>query len=157
MSYCVNCGVELDPSAKKCALCSAPVYNPKETHEKTKDDGGGNRVCCPGGKLCGISVGLLREIENIYDIESQKPKAGDRERRIVKHCLDDIKPQQAENGAGTAAPGAVYAERSAENAVEQQRTVHLGYRISDGKQHGKKKEPAVNGEEKKQFSFVGFR
>lgn len=28
MSYCVNCGVELDNSAKKCALCSTPVYNP---------------------------------------------------------------------------------------------------------------------------------
>ena len=31
MSYCVNCGVELDKSAKKCALCSAPVINPMET------------------------------------------------------------------------------------------------------------------------------
>jgi len=30
MSYCVNCGVELDKSAKKCALCSAPVINPLE-------------------------------------------------------------------------------------------------------------------------------
>lgn len=28
MSYCVNCGVELDSSAKKCALCDAPVLNP---------------------------------------------------------------------------------------------------------------------------------
>ena len=28
MSYCVNCGVELDASAKKCALCSTPVINP---------------------------------------------------------------------------------------------------------------------------------
>lgn len=28
MSYCVNCGVELDDSAKKCALCSTPVINP---------------------------------------------------------------------------------------------------------------------------------
>ncbi len=28
MSYCVNCGVELDDSAKKCALCSTPVMNP---------------------------------------------------------------------------------------------------------------------------------
>ncbi|NMP37903.1 MAG: zinc ribbon domain-containing protein [Clostridiales bacterium] len=27
MSYCVNCGVELDESAKKCALCSTPVIN----------------------------------------------------------------------------------------------------------------------------------
>ncbi len=30
MSYCVNCGVELDKSAKKCALCDAPVLNPFE-------------------------------------------------------------------------------------------------------------------------------
>ena len=28
MSYCVNCGVELDKSASKCALCSTPVVNP---------------------------------------------------------------------------------------------------------------------------------
>ncbi len=28
MSYCVNCGVELDDSAKKCALCQTPVINP---------------------------------------------------------------------------------------------------------------------------------
>lgn len=28
MSYCVNCGVELDSSAKICALCSTPVINP---------------------------------------------------------------------------------------------------------------------------------
>lgn len=30
MSYCVNCGVELDASAKKCALCNTPVINPNE-------------------------------------------------------------------------------------------------------------------------------
>lgn len=28
MSYCVHCGVELDPSAGKCALCSTPVIDP---------------------------------------------------------------------------------------------------------------------------------
>lgn len=28
MSYCVNCGVELDESAKKCALCQTPVWRP---------------------------------------------------------------------------------------------------------------------------------
>lgn len=28
MSYCVNCGVELDATAKKCALCLTPVINP---------------------------------------------------------------------------------------------------------------------------------
>ena len=31
MSYCVNCGVELDASAKKCPLCATPVLNPNET------------------------------------------------------------------------------------------------------------------------------
>ncbi len=30
MSYCVNCGVELDDSAKKCALCQTPVLNPNK-------------------------------------------------------------------------------------------------------------------------------
>jgi hypothetical protein len=34
MSYCVNCGVELDSSAKKCALCSAPVINPYKEQNK---------------------------------------------------------------------------------------------------------------------------
>lgn len=33
MSYCVNCGVELDVSAKKCVLCDTPVYNPKQPPE----------------------------------------------------------------------------------------------------------------------------
>lgn len=28
MSYCVNCGVELDNSAKKCVLCNTPVVHP---------------------------------------------------------------------------------------------------------------------------------
>lgn len=30
MSYCVNCGVELDASAKNCPLCGTPVLNPNE-------------------------------------------------------------------------------------------------------------------------------
>ncbi|MBQ7774328.1 MAG: hypothetical protein IJ379_00245 [Lachnospiraceae bacterium] len=30
MSYCVNCGVELDGSLKHCPLCNTPVINPKE-------------------------------------------------------------------------------------------------------------------------------
>lgn len=29
MSYCVNCGVELDRSAKECPLCNTPVINPR--------------------------------------------------------------------------------------------------------------------------------
>ena len=28
MSYCVNCGVELDPTARACPLCQTPVLNP---------------------------------------------------------------------------------------------------------------------------------
>ncbi len=34
MSYCVNCGVELDSSAKKCALCGTTVYHPSKKVEK---------------------------------------------------------------------------------------------------------------------------
>jgi hypothetical protein len=34
MSYCVNCGVELDTTAEKCALCDTPVYNPTQKTEK---------------------------------------------------------------------------------------------------------------------------
>lgn len=30
MSYCVNCGVELDASADECPLCNTPVLNPRE-------------------------------------------------------------------------------------------------------------------------------
>ena len=37
MSYCVNCGVELHPTAKKCPLCNTPVYNPNEIYEMVKE------------------------------------------------------------------------------------------------------------------------
>lgn len=30
MSYCVNCGVALEPSLKECPLCHTPVLNPKQ-------------------------------------------------------------------------------------------------------------------------------
>lgn len=30
MSYCVHCGVELDDTAKACALCNTPVINPNK-------------------------------------------------------------------------------------------------------------------------------
>ena len=36
MSYCVNCGVELDDSAKKCALCDTVVINPAKGEKKTE-------------------------------------------------------------------------------------------------------------------------
>ena len=35
--YCVNCGVELDRSLRKCPLCNTPVWNPMENgQEKEK-------------------------------------------------------------------------------------------------------------------------
>ncbi len=36
MSYCVNCGVELDETVKKCPLCSTEVYNPNIKKESEK-------------------------------------------------------------------------------------------------------------------------
>ncbi len=32
MSYCVNCGVELEASLKECPLCHTPVINPRDTN-----------------------------------------------------------------------------------------------------------------------------
>ena len=38
MSYCVNCGVELEISLRKCPLCNTPVINPRENgNEKGKN------------------------------------------------------------------------------------------------------------------------
>lgn len=34
MSYCVECGVRLDPSLHTCPLCCTPVINPNEIHKK---------------------------------------------------------------------------------------------------------------------------
>ena len=33
MSYCVNCGVELEPSLRECPLCNTPVINPREAEK----------------------------------------------------------------------------------------------------------------------------
>ena len=35
MSYCVNCGVELEASLRECPLCHTPVMNPKELNKET--------------------------------------------------------------------------------------------------------------------------
>lgn len=35
MSYCVNCGVELDATASFCPLCHTPVYNPNQPVDET--------------------------------------------------------------------------------------------------------------------------
>ena len=37
MSYCVNCGVELDASAKKCVLCNTAVLNPNSINEAERE------------------------------------------------------------------------------------------------------------------------
>ncbi len=34
MSYCVNCGVELDPSEKACPLCGVEVLNPRQPYDE---------------------------------------------------------------------------------------------------------------------------
>lgn len=39
MSYCVNCGVELDRSARECPLCNTPVINPNELEKIMKERG----------------------------------------------------------------------------------------------------------------------
>ena len=36
MSYCVNCGVELDPTAHTCPLCGTPVHNPSCPVDETQ-------------------------------------------------------------------------------------------------------------------------
>ncbi len=36
MSYCVNCGVELDASLGKCPLCNTPVINPSKLEAITR-------------------------------------------------------------------------------------------------------------------------
>ncbi|NBJ92834.1 DUF6320 domain-containing protein [Parablautia muri] len=36
MAYCVNCGVELEPSLTECPLCNTPVINPKELYQTKK-------------------------------------------------------------------------------------------------------------------------
>lgn len=34
MSYCVNCGVELEDSLKECPLCHTPVINPRKSNKE---------------------------------------------------------------------------------------------------------------------------
>lgn len=37
MSYCVNCGVELAPSEKRCPLCNTPVINPVDPWKEPRE------------------------------------------------------------------------------------------------------------------------
>ena len=36
MSYCVNCGVELEKACKACPLCDTPVINPREKNDNSE-------------------------------------------------------------------------------------------------------------------------
>lgn len=44
MSYCVNCGVELDQTARSCALCNTPVVNPSLLRQSQEEK---NRMISP--------------------------------------------------------------------------------------------------------------
>lgn len=37
MSYCVNCGAELEQSLPECPLCNTPVMNPKELYDAKRN------------------------------------------------------------------------------------------------------------------------
>lgn len=43
MSYCVNCGVELDASSRECPLCNTPVINPRELNSQAWKDAAGQK------------------------------------------------------------------------------------------------------------------
>lgn len=49
MSYCVNCGVELDASAKKCALCATPVINPNMLNVEAEEKPFSEKLQIPKG------------------------------------------------------------------------------------------------------------
>lgn len=53
MPYCVKCGVELDKSAKKCALCDTPVYMPN-----IKEDSAEN---APFSDVAVVPVGIKKK------------------------------------------------------------------------------------------------
>ena len=43
MSYCVNCGVELERNAGECPLCNTPVVNPREQMRQGSAKAGADR------------------------------------------------------------------------------------------------------------------
>ncbi len=47
MSYCVRCGVELDNSAAKCALCNTPVVIPEEGYGEKASPPYPDRIAIP--------------------------------------------------------------------------------------------------------------
>lgn len=51
MSYCVNCGVELDQEAKNCPLCKTPVINPRLFNRKIEQEGEQNAFPSEKGQV----------------------------------------------------------------------------------------------------------
>lgn len=47
MSYCVNCGVEMDASAQECPLCNTPVWNPRELEKYAGQGRQGKEIPSP--------------------------------------------------------------------------------------------------------------
>lgn len=67
MSYCVNCGVELDESAAKCALCGTKVYNPN-VNELKKETTFSSHTHIPEGisqKFVAYVISMVMLIPNI--------------------------------------------------------------------------------------------
>lgn len=68
MSYCVNCGVELDNSALKCPLCDTPVINPNILKNEKSDPPFPVRIDIPSAsknRYSAIIISILLLIPNI--------------------------------------------------------------------------------------------
>lgn len=68
MSYCVNCGVELDSSAKKCALCATPVVNPNILKAEETDKPFSDAVQLPKGikkRFLALAISVTMLVPNI--------------------------------------------------------------------------------------------
>ncbi len=71
MSYCVNCGVELNESAASCPLCDTPVINPNIVNIKRPDPPFPETIVLPKAtknKFSAIIISLLILLPNIICI-----------------------------------------------------------------------------------------
>ncbi len=71
MSYCVNCGVELVESSKKCPLCDTPVINPNIINTENTPPAFPEKIVIPKttkNKFSAIIISLLILIPNIVCI-----------------------------------------------------------------------------------------
>lgn len=68
MSYCVNCGVELDKSAEKCVLCATAVINPNEVGKQKPEPPFAREAHIPESvskKFVAFVISLVMLIPNI--------------------------------------------------------------------------------------------